>query len=287
MHPSPERLYIDLLKNALGGFLHPETASPVSLCWRRRGWIKMKLAPVLTRVFSSFGAELRFLVDHNHEDVAKGRIWPVHAQTMIGRVRLDNLAECLERALQEQVPGHFIETGVWRGGACILARGVFAAYGVDDRRVYVADSFCGLPKPNEDLYPADKGDEHHKFDYLAVSKAQVEENFRRYGLLDRQVVFLQGWFKDTLPTIGDEKFALIRLDGDMYESTMDGLKSLYPKLSPGGFCIVDDYFIPSCRRAISDYREAHGITEPIEDIDGWAVYWRKLREDSSSCATSL
>jgi O-methyltransferase len=271
----PDRLYIELLKNALCGAIYPETSAPVSLYWAKRGWMKKMFAPILTRTFGAFGAELRFFVKHSEEDIATGRIWPVHAHTMVGVRRMENLVQCLEAALGEGIPGHFIETGVWRGGACILARGVFAAHGVEDRRVYVADSFRGLPKPNAGLYPADAGDIHHEFDFLSVSRVQVEDHFRRYGLLDAQVVFLEGWFKDTLPTIGDEKFAVIRLDGDMYESTMDAFRSLYSKLSPGGFCIIDDYMIASCRKAVEDFRTANGINEPIKDIDGWAVYWRK------------
>ena len=63
----------------------------------------------------------------------------------------------------------------------------------------------------------------------------VKANFEKYGLLDAQVVFLKGWFKDTLPAAPIGKLAVMRLDGDMYESTMDALKSLYPELSPGGY----------------------------------------------------
>jgi O-methyltransferase len=64
----------------------------------------------------------------------------------------------------------------------------------------------------------------------------------------------------------------------MYSSTMDAISVLYPKLSPGGFCIVDDYgAVAGCKQAITDYREAEGITEPIEVIDWGGVYWRRSR----------
>lgn len=67
----------------------------------------------------------------------------------------------------------------------------------------------------------------------------------------------------------------MRLDGDLYESTMDGLNHVYPKLSPGGFCIIDDYYaFPSCARAVNEYRAKHGIKAPIENIDRAAIYWR-------------
>jgi O-methyltransferase len=147
---------------------------------------------------------------------------------------------------------------------------------VTDRTVWVADSFAGLPAPDAQRYAADAGDRHHEQSALAVSLEQVQENFRRYDLLDEQVRFLPGWFRDTLPAAPIDRLAVLRLDGDMYESTTDALTVLYPKLSDGGFCIIDDYgAIPGCRAAVEDYRAAHGLTEPITEVDWTGVYWRK------------
>src|SRR5262249_5679025 len=112
---------------------------------------------------------------------------------------------------------------------------------------------------------------------LAVPRREVERNFRLYGLLDERVLFLEGWFKDTLPTVRDRAWSVIRLDGDYYESTMDGLTNLYPQLAVGGFLIVDDWSIDACRQAVEDYRAEHGIEEPIETIDWTAVFWRRER----------
>jgi O-methyltransferase len=196
---------------------------------------------------------------------------------MIGLKRMDNLSYCVETVLRDNIPGDLIETGVWRGGACILMRGILAAHGVTNRKVYVADSFRGLPKPNEKEYPADTGDKHHLYSFLAVSRQQVEENFKRYGLLDSQVAFLEGWFKDTLPGLPAKELAVIRLDGDMYESTMDALRNLYPRLAPGGFCIIDDYCLSGCQKAVEDFRKEHKILEPIQDIDGFGAYWRRSK----------
>ncbi len=109
-----------------------------------------------------------------------------------------------------------------------------------------------------------------------MSQETVAEHFQRFGLLDDQVRFVKGWFRDTMPTLADHKWAIIRLDGDMYESTMNVLENLYPGLSPGGYVIVDDYHaIPACRQAIGDYRDAHGIEEEIHQIDWTGSYWRK------------
>jgi len=197
------------------------------------------------------------------------------SHTMVGRKRLDNIECCLDMIRQDNIPGDLAETGVWRGGASIFMRGYLAAWAIMDRVVWVADSFEGLPVPSE---PKDEG-----YDFsaaiapiLAIPLEEVQENFRRYNLLDDQVKFLKGWFCDTLPTAPIEQLAVLRLDGDLYESTMDGMNALYHKVSPGGFLIVDDYgdFEP-CRRAITEFRGTHGITDPIETIDWAGAFWRK------------
>ena len=206
----------------------------------------------------------------------EGRDWPEFAHSMVGLARLRNLRACAETALREGIPGDFMETGVWRGGACILLRGVLRAFADTRRRVWVADSFDGLPPPNPEKYPADRGDTLYRFRELAVPLAQVQENFRRYDLLDDQVRFLEGLFSQTLPTAPVQQLAVLRLDGDLYESTMDALVAMYPRLSPGGFCIVDDYgAIAACRQAVHDYRRAHGITAPIGMVDWTGAWWRK------------
>ncbi len=168
-----------------------------------------------------------------------------------------------------------VEAGVWRGGAGIFMRAVLKAHGSEDRRVWLADSFQGLPPPKPDQYPADAGDLHHTVPELAVSLEEVKANFARYDLLDDRVRFLPGWFRDTLPQAPIDRLALIRTDADMHESTINALEALYPKLSPGGFVIVDDYGgIPGCRRAVDDFRTAAGIADELRWI--WTgVYWRR------------
>ncbi len=205
-----------------------------------------------------------------------GKDWPSVAHTMIGVKRLANVRILAETVLANRIPGDFIETGVWRGGACILLRAVLNAYHVSDRRVWVADSFEGLPPPDAEHYPADAGSTYHKFAELSVSVETVRRNFAKYGLLDDQVVFLKGWFKDTLPSAPIDRLALLRLDGDLYESTIIGLNSLYDKVSPGGYVIVDDYHIvPNCKKAIEDFFKARKISADLSEIDGVGVFWQK------------
>lgn len=207
-----------------------------------------------------------------------GLDWPTSAHTMVGLKRIRHVRECLDVVLEEHIPGDFIETGVWRGGVCIFARGYLKARGVDDRRVWVADSFQGIPQVGLDGPAVDRELALHEAnDVLGVSLETVQENFARYGLLDDGVSFLPGWFKDTLPDSPIDRLAIMRLDGDLYSSTMDSLDNLYPKLSAGGFVIIDDYSIGACRDAVRDFRDAHGIDDPIMTVDQCAVYWRRSR----------
>ena len=207
----------------------------------------------------------------------KGQDWPRSAHTMIGLKRLNNIQFCLENVLAGNIPGDIIETGVWRGGATIFMRAILKAYDIRDRIVWVADSFEGLPRPNREKYPQDANSTLYTFDYLTVPIEEVKADFESYGLLDDQVRFLKGWFKDTLPHAPIEKLALIRLDGDLYESTMDALTHLYPKLSVGGYLIVDDFgAVPGCQEAVEDYRRQYCIGEDIVKIDWTGIYWRRI-----------
>ena len=203
----------------------------------------------------------------------QGWDWPSKAPSMIGAKRMDNVRQECERVLQAGIPGDFMETGVWRGGACIMMRAVLRAYGVTDRRVLAADSFAGFPVS---AAPADASFEFIGHKDFAVPLDEVKAAFARYGLLDAQVVFFEGFFKDTLPAAPVETLAVLRLDGDMYESTKDGLVNLYHKLSPGGALIADDYYLfEAQRQAVDEFRAAHGIADAIIQIDHFGAYWIK------------
>jgi len=207
---------------------------------------------------------------------AEGRDWPPTAETMVGTARLGNVVDCCVAAVLDDVPGDFVETGVWRGGATILMRGVLRALDDPGRRVWVADSFEGLPAPGEDAHPTDVGLDWSHVGALKVSADDVRANFARYGLLDDRVQFLEGWFADTLPTAPIDQVSVLRLDGDLYGSTMDALRALEPRVAPGGWVIVDDYggWEP-CRTAVDDYRADRGITAPIHRVDWTGIWWRK------------
>ena len=215
-------------------------------------------------------------INFDPEERMNGKDWPQYAESMIGYKRLSNVQDCVIDVINNKIEGDLIETGVWRGGTVIFMRAILKAYQVTDRIVWAADSFEGLPKPDPERYEADKHDKFYMFDELRVSVDMVKENFRKYGLLDDQVQFLKGWFRDTLPTAPIKKLAMLRLDGDMYESTMDALAHLYPKLSAGGYIIIDDWgSVEGCRLAVQDFRKKNNITEDIIPIDLDGVYWKK------------
>lgn len=205
------------------------------------------------------------------------------AISMLPMARMDNLQACIEDVIARGVPGDLIETGVWRGGATILMRAVLRAHGVSDRKVWVADSFEGMPAPDPEKYPIEAKAHNgtvmkRNFKNFAAGLEEVRSNFAAFGLLDGQVTFLKGWFKDTLPTVPISRLAIMRLDGDYYESTMDALINLYDKLSPGGYAIIDDYGEDSwtyCRRAVDEFRCERGITEPMISVDSKCYYWQR------------
>jgi O-methyltransferase len=265
--------YLDLLEAALTHSLWSSTGAPIEaflpVARRRTRIIYRLLAPLLRR--TDFALHQRV----DEQSVRSGQRWPYHADTMIGGDRLHHVRACAEQVIEEDIPGDLIEAGVWRGGATIMMRAVLLAHGVTDRRVFVADSFAGVPPPDVDRAPRDRDSILDQFDYLRVSVEQVKENFARYGLLDDQVVFVEGLFRDTLPKLESEHLSIMRLDGDLYESTMDGLVNLYDRLSPGGFCIIDDYSIDATRLAVEEFRSDRSITDEIVRIDWTGVYWRK------------
>jgi len=201
---------------------------------------------------------------------AAGMDWPMQGLTMVGLNRLDDLQRCVEAVVRDDVPGDLIEAGAWRGGASILMRATLDAHGAG-RTVVVADSFQGFSVADDQGRLSD-------VDFLAVPQEEVSANFARFGL-GHGVRFVPGYFEETLPPLTGERWSLIRMDGDTYEATWVTLASLYGGLAPGGYVIVDDYrALTECGRAVDDFRERHGITEPLEDVDWTCVRWRRTSD---------
>lgn len=276
-------LYLDLMKKILTRVLvatgeERHTVRPVGP--------KSRLVAQFNRLVSPLGLEAvkispsgaKDYLESGHESTNRVE----DAETMLGTRQLDHMQKCIADVLDRRVPGDLIETGVWRGGMTIFMRAVLKAFDVKDRKVWVADSFAGLP-------PVDRRKETFawKAGDMAVSLETVRNNFARYGLLDDQVIFLKGFFSDTLPTAPIRQLAILRVDADLYDSTVDVLGSLYSALSPGGYAIFDDYQnLPDCRRAIDEFRMKHEINEEICGIDERAVFWRKEKQPAT-CASPV
>ena len=249
-----KELYLNTLRDCLTGKSYNDGCLP-------RRWMR-KLA-------SMIGAKLGREVTQDERD--QGRVWPMHAATMIGTKRMDNFRWCIETVIRENIPGDIVECGVWRGGASIYAAGVLVA-NQSTRKLYVCDSFQGLPKPKL----ADDRKSPCKFwkesDALAVSKEQVWSNFCRFHLGVDNVELVQGWFNQTLKTLPCKQIAVLRADGDMYESTRDIL-AIADRVQAGGFVIIDDYgAVPECKNAVDEYLAKN--PQRIVTIDYSGIYWR-------------
>jgi len=268
-------LYIDLLKKVLIDY-HRMELGEYKPIYVNNNKITIKTLKFFDNLLRKKNYAICKVIKFNPSDRLNGLDWPTYADTMVGLKRLENIQYCFQEVIKNNIPGDFIETGVWRGGSVIFMAALLKDSNITNRTVWVADSFEGLPKPNAEKYVLDKGDMHYMWKELAIPLEQVKNNFRKYDLLGDNVKFLKGWFKDTLPTAPIEKLAILRLDGDLYESTMDGLVNLYPKVSKGGFIIIDDWgALDMCKQAVIDYRNQNNITDEIITIDNSSVYWKK------------
>ncbi len=259
--------YLELLKRTLTHSLWDDPGVPIDWFDRGRSWPKRLALRGLSATLAAVGLEA----------VRRPYIWPRHAESMLPLARLDHVEDCLRLIASEGIPGDVIECGVWRGGCCIFMRACLDVLEETGRVVWVADSFRGLPPPDESSNPTQDQSLLHLDPLLSVSADQVRANFEKYGPFQGRVEYLEGWFHETLTRAPLETLALIRLDGDLYSSTMDAFEALYPKLSPGGVAIVDDYHLPGCRKATNQFLERCGLdpSDTLIVVDEHAVWFRK------------
>lgn len=210
-------------------------------------------------------------ITHYDLDASRWTIDPLaRPVTLLTRAQLDLIEAAVVMVERERIAGDFLEAGIWRGGAVAFMRGLIEAHDIAVRRVIAADSFAGIP-PNSRT----EGDPVDGWnDRWVASVEEVRGNIERFGLLDDRVAFLVGFFENSLPTLTDEAFAIIRLDSDSYDSVETSLDHLYPRLSPGGVVIIDDWHLPGCRKAVLDYRARYDIRDELQVHDGNA-YWVK------------
>jgi len=268
-----EKLYIELLKRTLSGYVNQEMGMRLSYLLYCMDTSQPYSLAHLKNIAEHDAGKFQALIDDpNGKNNYRERVFGFPA-TMIGRARLDNIEMCVRMIHADKIGGDFMETGVWRGGATMFMRGMLKVLGDENKKVWVADSFQGLPEPEVEQ---DSGVDLYLDPMLSMDIESVRRNFEYFDLLDDRIEFLKGWFADTMPVAPIEKLSLLRLDGDLYKSTMDVLEPMYNKVESGGFIIIDDYgAIPACKEAVHDFRSALEINDPIKIIDWTGAYWRK------------
>jgi O-methyltransferase len=267
------RLYLELLRRSLTRETFDEVLVPLTLEDPTR---KKRLLGPITRLLARRRIVLARAVSMEGAFDKSPPRQVRTADTLIGPVGLENLQHLIEDILRTNTPGDLIETGVWRGGSIIFMRAVLEAYGDVSRVVWAADSFAGLPARGTTTYAQDLDDvDWAQETWLQVSVDDVRSRADRYGLLDDRIRFLVGWFHETLPGAPIDRLSLMRLDGDMYGSTMEALEALYPKLSVGGYVVIDDYQLANCRAAVDTFRERHSVADPLVPVDRAIVYWQR------------
>ena len=213
---------------------------------------------------------------------AKGGPFPYCRLTMCPACLTTTKQLLLHHVLAHNISGDWFEAGTWRGGQSIMAAAVFLVHNaLAHRKILVADSFCGLPPPVhlEDVLDAVNQGLHAEKEHQ-VAVAVVEKNFQSIlgaNVTQQSVVFIPGFFNDSLPVFVSKsprtQLSFLRLDGDMYQSTMDVLENMYFLVVVGGVVLVDDYNLDACRAAVTLFREKYRITEYMVDIIGGGVYW--------------
>lgn len=188
--------------------------------------------------------------------------------------------------LQRGVPGDFVECGVYAGAHPALMALELQNHPDQQRRVHLFDSFEGIPHagPNDDetitgcIGPSQDG-RLVSSGVSACSIQRVQRNMARWGVSSDLLVYHEGWFQhtvpETAPSIGS--IALLRLDGDLYESTRVCLTHLEPKVPSGGIVCIDDYALTGCRRAVDEHLGRTGQRPQIITIEGGGgpVWWYK------------
>jgi O-methyltransferase len=199
--------------------------------------------------------------------------------TMTSAERLWSLIGAVRYVTDAGLPGDFVECGVWRGGSVMAMAKELNRLSVTDRQIWLYDTYAGMTAPTdfdveagtgvtatEMLSTTEIGDGNNV--WCVAGRADVEANVRSTGYPFSNFHFIEGDVAQTLQTSVPEKIALLRLDTDWYESTRVGLEVLYPRLVPGGVCILDDYgHWQGARTAVDEYFAAQGHRPYMHPID--------------------
>jgi hypothetical protein len=203
--------------------------------------------------------------------------------SMTGAARMLALVDAVRYCERRGVAGAFAECGVWRGGSVLAMILTLQSMGVDDRPIYLYDTFEGMTEPTEhDVSPIDapaletwteaRGNDERPWDTLFSPEFFQETEVRKLlvgtGYPEELLTFVRGPVEETLPRECPDELALLRLDTDWYESTKHELEHLYPRLAPGGVLVIDDYgHWQGARKATDEYLasiEAHLLLHRID-----------------------
>ncbi|EEC43105.1 macrocin o-methyltransferase domain-containing protein [Phaeodactylum tricornutum CCAP 1055/1] len=198
---------------------------------------------------------------------ATGNDWPPFGYTMIGKARAENFRNAIEEVNQHNIPGAVVELGVWRGGAMMIAAAVGKECG-NLRELYLFDTFAPIGS-----YRSEKLQQ-----YLAVPEEDVRGSFRYFDLDGPHVHTEKGLFKDTLPAWKDKKLqiAVLRVDGNFYDSYQDAMYTMYDKVPVGGYVIFDDVMSHrNVMRFWNDFKKEQGLPEDLNRIDDHSAWFRK------------
>lgn len=219
-------------------------------------------------------------------------VFKVLPQTMLPMPRLFDAADAVTTINKERIKGSIVECGVWNGGCVGLMALANRRNPGPSREFHLFDSFEGLPQPSKyDIGPREAYEAQHpsgslddgasKLAAIGACAGLRKDDVSKFlvsqlGLDEENLIFHVGWFQDTVPCAEVGDIALLRLDGDWYESTKVCLEGFFDKVVPGGYVIIDDYgTFPGCRRAVDEYFSGTGISPNWLWSDRDCVYFRK------------
>ncbi|MGH8678072.1 MAG: TylF/MycF/NovP-related O-methyltransferase [Burkholderiales bacterium] len=212
------------------------------------------------------------------DPAAVATIRRVQPYTMTSPERLFSLIEAVRYISRAAIAGDVVECGVWRGGSMMAAALTLVEEGDRERDLYLVDTFEGMSAPSEHDVAVNGTsasfllDQQDKFDpdsaWCYATLDEVRAAMATIGYDMGRMHFIQGKVEDTIPEHAPHSIAMLRLDTDWYESTRHELEHLYPRLSPGGVLIIDDYgHWKGCRQAVDEYFEARNIRLLLNRVD--------------------
>lgn len=209
--------------------------------------------------------------------------------TMVTYGGLISLIEQIRYCEENQISGDLVECGCWKGGAAALMGKASIAFGQKARSLHLFDSFEGIPRPDWE-----KDDKTWIQESMFLTQDQCDGKLTGTGCLGAEESFAtealdiveypaekytihKGWFQDTVPHAKSniDQIALLRLDGDLYESYYVCLEEFYPKVSKGGIVVFDDWCISGAKQAILDYFKGQSISPFIHRVDNTVRYVMK------------